>query len=175
MTTNDKTLATGLGDRLGPVGRSFSYDNESARERLPLAVPFPRAFASQPFAPLRMKANSHWPPGAPHLSLLLFRRKRRKTCAAHSTHMDERNAMQMIENNQRHPAPLDTLVSVGCSVHLANVLIQSGAPETPEIPAILDMADMPDMADMRAYARHFLPICAIAALQRRGGFGLGQP
>jgi hypothetical protein len=80
--------------------------------------------------------------------------------------MDERNATQMIEKNQSRHAPLDTLVSVECSVHLANVLIQSGAP---------DMPQMLDTPDVRANARHSLLRGAIVAPQRRGGFGLGQP
>jgi hypothetical protein len=171
MTTNYKTMVARIGGRLGRVGRSFSYDNESARERLPLAVDFPRAFASRPFAPPRIPANPHWSPGAPHFSLLLFRRRRHKTRVAHSTHMDERNATQMIEKNQSRHAPLDTLVSVECGVHLANVLIQSGAPEILDMP---DMPRIPAMREMRLNARRSLP-CAIAATHRRGGFGAGQP
>jgi hypothetical protein len=128
MTTNDKTLAARLGDGRGPVGRSFRYDNTSARERLPVAVPIPREFASRPFAPLRMATGPLLALGT-SFSSLVFRQTRQKTRFAHSTHMDERNAMQMIENNQSRHVPLDTLVSVECSVHLANVLIQSGAPD----------------------------------------------
>jgi hypothetical protein len=98
----------------------------------------------------------------------------------------------MIENNQSRHAPLDTLVRVRCNVELANVLIQSGAPEKPgtiellDRPDMLEMPDMPDMPnmpnmpkitsmrDVRLNARHSLR-CAIAGDRRRGGLGLGQP
>jgi hypothetical protein len=84
----------------------------------------------------------------------------------------------MIETNRRRHAPLDTLVSVECGVHLGDVLIQSGAPEMldmPEIPGMPDMPTIPAMRDTRADARHCLLTCAIVAPQRRGGFGAGLP
>jgi hypothetical protein len=107
---------------------------------------------------------------AAHFSLLLFRQNRHKTRVAHSTHMDERNATQMIEKNQSRHALLDTLVSVECGVYLEDVLIQSGRLIFTEM---RDMPEIPAMRDVRADARHLLP-CAIVAPHRRGSFGLGQ-
>ena len=86
--------------------------------------------------------------------------------------MDERNAMQMIENNQSRHAPLDTLVSVECGVHLGDVLIQSGAPDMPDMP---DMPRISAMRDIRLNARQSLLTCAIVPPHRRGSFGSGQP
>jgi hypothetical protein len=122
MTTNYKTMAARIGGWLGGVGRSFRYDNNPARVRLrggcapgvmsELKQRHRRGHTG------RSACATKSVDMAAHFYLLLFRLRRHKTLVAHSTHMDERNASQMIENNQSRHAPLDTLVSVACSVHL---------------------------------------------------------
>ena len=108
MTTNDKTRTGGRRARLGTVGHDFSHDNNPAhgafRSRRLSREP------SSPGFPLRFERHGRFFAAARRSSVFAFLSQNTpKSAENYSTHSAERNASQVIENNQKGYALLDTL------------------------------------------------------------------
>ena len=108
MTTNTKRAPGRHRIRLGTVGRGFRHDNNPARSAF-----LSRRISRQPSMPARSAPDTPvlFQPRRRSFIFSFLSQKTSKTAAAHSTHSDERNTTQLIENTQNRCAPLDTLVA----------------------------------------------------------------
>jgi hypothetical protein len=109
MTTNTKRAPGRHRIRLGTVGRGFRDDNNAAHgaflsRRLSRKPSMP-ASRSGPDTPVLFQ------PRRRSFTFAFLSQKTSKTPAAHSTHSDERNTTQLIENTHNRCAPLDTLIA----------------------------------------------------------------
>jgi hypothetical protein len=110
MKTNDKTRTGGRRARPGTDGHGFRHDINSARGAF-LSRWFFRE-SSIPGFSLRFERHRRFFAAARRSSLFaVLSQKAPKNVKTDSTHIDERNPSQAIENNQSRYALLDTLVS----------------------------------------------------------------
>ena len=108
MTTNTKRAPGRHRIRLGTVGRGFRHDNNTARSAF-----LSRRISREPSMPARSAPDTPvlFQPRRRSFIFSFLSQKTSKTAAAHSTHSDERNTTQLIENTHNRCAPLDTLVA----------------------------------------------------------------
>jgi hypothetical protein len=108
MTTNTKRAPGRHRIRLGTVGRGFSHDNNAARSAF-----LSRRLSREPSMPARSGpyTTALLPPRKRSFIFAFLSQKTSKTPASHSTHSDERNTTQLIENTHNRCAPLDTLIA----------------------------------------------------------------
>jgi hypothetical protein len=117
MTTNDKARTGGRRACLGTLGRGFSHDDNSAR-----------CFSREPSMPARSNPDTPvlFPPHRRSFLFAFLSQTPSKTAAAHSTHSDERNTTQLIENTHNRCAPLDTLIASRGIVIREGILSRKG-------------------------------------------------
>jgi len=108
MTTNTKRAPGRHRIRPGTVGRGFRHDNNAARSAL-----LSRRISREPSMPARSGPDTPFlfQPRERSIILAFLSQKTAITPAAHSTHSDERNTTQLIENTHNRCAPLDTLIA----------------------------------------------------------------
>jgi hypothetical protein len=108
MTTNTKRAPGRHRIRLGTVGRGFSHDNNAARSAF-----LSRRLSREPSMPARSRPDTPllFQPRKRSFIFAFLSQKASKMPAAHSTHSDERNTTQLIENTHNRCAPLDTLIA----------------------------------------------------------------
>ncbi len=108
MTTNTKRAPGRHRIRLGTVGRGFRHDNNTARNAFPS-----RRISREPSMPARSAPDTPvlFQPRKRSFLFAFLSEKTSKTAAAHSTHSDERNTTQLMENTHSRCAPLDTLIA----------------------------------------------------------------
>jgi hypothetical protein len=108
MTTNTKRATGRHRIRLGTVGRGFSHDHKPPRSAfLPLCLSREPSMPARsgPDTPLLFQPRKH------AILFAFLSQETSKTPAAHSTHSDERNTTQLIENTHNRCASLDTLIA----------------------------------------------------------------
>jgi hypothetical protein len=123
MTTNTKRAPGRHRISLGTVGRGFRHDNNPAHSAF-LSRRIPR----EPSMPARSGPDTTvlFQPRRRSIIFAFLSQKASKTAAAHSTHSDERNTTQLIENTHNRCAPLDTLIASRGIVIREGILSRKG-------------------------------------------------
>ena len=137
MTTNTKRAPGRHRIRPGTVGRGFRHDNNAARSAL-----LSRRISREPSMPARSGPDTPFlfQPHERSIILAFASPKTAKTTAAHSTHSDERNTTQLIENTHNPCAPLDTLIASRSIVIREGIISRKGkhAEGNPRLQGLLE-------------------------------------
>jgi hypothetical protein len=123
MTTNTKRAPGRHRIRLGTLGRGVSHGNNAARSAF-----LSRRLSREPSIPARSDPDTAvlFQPRERSFIFAFLSQKASKMSAAHSTHSDERNTTQLIENTHSRCAPLDTLIASRGIVIREGILSRKG-------------------------------------------------
>jgi len=108
MTTNDKTRTEAPGNRPGLVGRGFQPRHNEGRGSAFRSRRLFREPSLPGFSAQSERHRTFLPAAPPSRLFAVSSPKTPKTCADYSTLAAERNASQVIENNENHDMQLDT-------------------------------------------------------------------
>jgi hypothetical protein len=123
MTTNTRRAPGRHRIRLGTVGRGFRHDINPARSAF-----LPLCLSREPSMPARSGPDTPvlFQPSKRSFIFAFLSQITSKTPPAHSTHTDERNTTQLIENTHNRCAPLDTLIASSCIVNREGIISRKG-------------------------------------------------